>query len=303
MTVRFSALVLQVMPYPAVRDAFQFVESIGFDAAWIADQAGLPSRPSTTFLEAWTTLAALAGDTERIRIGPLVTNVATRNPVMLGKAVLTVDQVSSGRINLGLGAGYFSVEHGWLGIDFPDGPARSRRLAEAVEILDLGLRGQTVTFDGEFFHHAAAPFNPPPTQQPRVPLYVAGQTRASLAVAVRHADAAVTTSLVEDPGIKATVDRFRDRMRLVDELCEDAGREPANLGRLYSLGYSEEGALSTLDSTAEWIGRLVEAGATEISVYLAEPDMPGMDRYVENGQFADRERLARIAEEIMPRYR
>src|SRR5439155_4039311 len=123
-------------------------------------------------------------------------------------------------------------------------------------------------------------------------LYVAGQTRASLAVAVRHADVAVTTSLVEDPGMEATVDRFRDRMRLVDELCGDAGREPTSLGRLYSLGYSEEGALSTMDSAAEWIGRLVEAGATEISVYLAEPGMSGMDRYVENGQFADRERLA-----------
>ncbi len=106
-----------------------------------------------------------------------------------------------------------------------------------------------------------------------------------------------------DPGIDATVDRFRERMRLVDELCDRAGREPSALGRLYSLGYTEEDALSTMDSTAEWIGRLVEAGATEISVYLAEPAMPGMNRYVENGQFADRERLARIAEEIVPRYR
>jgi alkanesulfonate monooxygenase SsuD/methylene tetrahydromethanopterin reductase-like flavin-dependent oxidoreductase (luciferase family) len=292
-----------MMPYPAVLDAFRFVESVGLDGAWVADQAGLPSRPSVTFLEAWTTLAALAADTHRIRLGPLVTNVATRNPLMLGKSVLTVDEVSGGRVNLALGAGYFAVEHQWLGVDFPAGPARSRRLAEAVGILDRGLRGETVTFDGEFFHLADAPFNPPPTQRPRVPLYVAGQTRASLEVAVHHADVAVSTSLVDDPGIDATVERFRERMRLVDELCVRAGREPSALGRLYSLGYTEEGALSTMDSAAEWIGRLVEAGATEISVYLAEPAMPGMDRYVANGLFADRERLARIAEEIAPRYR
>jgi len=303
MTVRFSVLVLQIMPYAAVRDAFRFVESLGLDDAWVADQAGLPGRPSTTFLEAWTTLAALAADTTRIRLGPLVTNVATRNPLMLGKAVLTVDDVSGGRVNLALGAGYFPVEHEWLGVDFPDGPARSRRLAEAVEILDRGLRGETVTFTGEFFHLVDAPFNPPPTQRPRVPLYVAGQTRASLAVAVRHADVAVSTSLVDDPGIDATIGRFGERMQLVDELCGAEGRDPSSLGRLYSLGYTEAGALSSMDSAAEWIGRLVEAGATEISVYLAEPGMPGMGPYVENGQFADRDRLARIAEEIVPRYR
>jgi len=292
-----------MMPYAAVRDAFRFLESLGVDDAWVADQAGLPSKPSTTFLEAWTTLAALAADTGRIRLGPLVTNVATRNPVILGKAVLTVDEVSGGRVNLALGAGYFPVEHRWLGIDFPDGPARSRRLAEAVEVLDRGLRGETVTFNGEFFHLLDAPFNPSPTQRPRVRLYVAGQTRASLAVAVRHADVAVSTSLVEDPGIDATIDRFRQRMRTVDELCHEAGRDPSTLGRLYSLGYTEEGSLSSMDSAAEWIGRLVEAGATEVSIYLGEPAMPGISRYVENGQFADRERLARIAEEIMPRYR
>lgn len=303
MTVRFGALILQVMPSDAVLDAFRFAESIGLDDGWVADQAGITSSPSTMWLEAWTTLAALAVQTERIRIGPLVTNVATRNPLMFGKAVLTVDQLSGGRLNVALGAGYFPLEHRWLGIDFPDGPGRSRRLAEAVAILDLGLRGETVSFDGEFFQLEEAPFNPPPTQLPRVPLFVAGQTRASLEVAVRHADAAVTSNFVEDEPMEATIRRFADRMHLIDDLCAEAGRDPATLGRLYALGYTEVGALSTNDSTSEWIGRLAEAGATEITVYLHDRRMADMDRYVESGQFADRDRLAWIARELAPRYR
>jgi alkanesulfonate monooxygenase SsuD/methylene tetrahydromethanopterin reductase-like flavin-dependent oxidoreductase (luciferase family) len=303
MTVRFGALILQVMPYEAILDAFRFAESIGLDHAWVADQAGITSSPDTMWLEAWTTLGALAVQTERIRIGPLVTNVATRNPLMFGKSVLTVDQVSGGRVNLAVGAGYFPLEHRWLGIDFPDGPGRSRRLAEAVEILDRGLRGETVSFDGEFFHLEDAPVNPPPTQLPRVRLYVAGQTRASLEVAARHGDATVMSNFVEDEPMEATIRRFADKMRVVDDLCAEAGRAPASLGRLYSLGYTEVGALSSRESTTEWIGRLVDAGATEITVYLAEPGMPGMDKYVRNGQFATRERLAWIAEEIVPAYR
>jgi alkanesulfonate monooxygenase SsuD/methylene tetrahydromethanopterin reductase-like flavin-dependent oxidoreductase (luciferase family) len=222
---------------------------------------------------------------------------------MFGKAVLTVDQASGGRVNLALGAGYFPLEHRWLGIDFPDGPGRSRRLAEAVEILDRGLRGETVSFAGEFYQLADAPFNPPPTQLPRVRLYVAGQTRASLEVAVRHADVMVSSNFVEDEPMDATIRRVADRMRLVDDLCAEAGRDPTTLGRLYSLGYSEVGALSSRESTADWIGGLVGAGTTEVTLYLHDPRMPEMDRYVENGQFADRDRLAWIAEEIAPRYR
>jgi alkanesulfonate monooxygenase SsuD/methylene tetrahydromethanopterin reductase-like flavin-dependent oxidoreductase (luciferase family) len=303
MSVQFSALILQVMPYEAVLDAFRFAESIGLDGAWVADQAGIPSSPDTMWLEAWTTLAAVAVQTERIRIGPLVTNVATRNPLMFGKAVLTVDQLSSGRVNLALGAGYFPLEHRWLGIDFPDGPARSRRLAEAVAILDRGLRGETVSFEGEFFRLEDAPFNPPPTHLPRVPLYVAGQTRASLDVAVRHGDVAVSSNFVEDEPMDATIARFSARMRLIDDLCDEAGRDPTTLGRLYNLGYSEVGALSSRESSAEWIGRLAEAGATEITLYLGDPGMPGMERHVANGQFADRDRLAWIAQDVAPIYR
>jgi alkanesulfonate monooxygenase SsuD/methylene tetrahydromethanopterin reductase-like flavin-dependent oxidoreductase (luciferase family) len=301
-TVKFGVLLIQSMPYDALVEMVRFAESLGLQNAWIADQLGIPSRPDATFLEAWTTLAGLARDTERIRIGPLVTNVAMRNPAMLAKHVLTVDQMSGGRVDLAIGAGYFPVEHAWVGVPFPDGPARSRRLAEAAEILDRGLRGEDVTFNGEFFQLADAPMTPAPTQRPRVPLYIAGQARASLEVAVRHADVLVTTSFDDAPTIDQASARLRDRMHLVDDLCDAAGRDPATLGRLYSAGYAEEGIFSSVDSTEDWVGHLVEAGATELCFYLHDPAMGAWDALVASGQFASRDALTRLAQDVMPGY-
>ena len=303
MDVRFGVLLIQILPYKGMLDSVRFVESIGLDNVWLADQVGITSRPEMSFLDAWTTLAGLARDTRRIRLGTMVSNVAMRNPILLARSVLTVDQMSDGRVDLVTGAGYFAEEHRWVGIDFPDGPARSRRLAEAMDILEHGLRGGRVTFDGEFFHIADAPVSPPPTQLPRVPLYVAAQARASLEVAVRYADVAVSSSFDEGATIDSAVARFRDRMARLDDLCEAAGRAPTSLGRLYSAGFTEEGIFSSVDSTAEWVGRLVEAGATELTFYLHEPEMPGFHVLAESGQFATRDSLARMAEEIVPRYR
>jgi alkanesulfonate monooxygenase SsuD/methylene tetrahydromethanopterin reductase-like flavin-dependent oxidoreductase (luciferase family) len=300
--VKFGVLLIQSMPYGALVDAVRFAESLGLQNAWIADQLGIPSRPDATFLEAWTTLAGFARDTERIRIGPLVSNVAMRNPGMLAKHVLTVDHMSGGRVDLAIGAGYFPVEHAWVGVPFPDGPARSRRLEEAAAILDRGLRGEHVTFNGEFFQLADAPMTPAPTQRPRVPLYIAGQARASLEVAVRHADVLVTTSFDDAPTIDQASARLRDRMHLVDDLCRAAGRDPATLGRLYSAGYSEEGIFSSVDAMADWVGRLVEAGATELCFYLHDPAMGAYDELVESGQFASRDALAQLAHDVMPHY-
>jgi alkanesulfonate monooxygenase SsuD/methylene tetrahydromethanopterin reductase-like flavin-dependent oxidoreductase (luciferase family) len=300
--VKFGVLLIQTMPYDALLEAVRFTESLGLQNAWVADQLGIPSRPDATFLEAWTTLAGLARDTDRIRLGPLVSNVAMRNPGMLARHVLTVDQLSDGRIDLAIGAGYFPVEHAWVGVPFPDGPARSRRLNEAAAILDRGLRGEHVTFDGEFFQLIDAPMTPAPTQRPRVPLYIAGQARASLAVAVQHADVLVTTSFDDAPTIDQASARLRKRMHVVDDLCEAAGRDPATLGRLYSAGYGEEGIFTSADSMSDWVGHLIAAGATELAFYLHDPAMGTYEKFVESGQFASRDALARLAQDVVPRY-
>jgi hypothetical protein len=92
-------------------------------------------------------------------------------------------------------------------------------------------------------------------------------------------------------------------MHALDDLCLAAGREPASHGRLYSAGYAEKGIFSSTEATADWVGRLVEAGATELAFYLHEPEMEAFGRLAESGQFATRDSLSRLAEEVVPRYR
>src|ERR1700674_2508560 len=107
MPARFGVLVFQALPFLFVLDDFAFAERVGFDNAWVADHFSWVPKPDLPLLEAWTTLAALAITTERIRVGTMITNVATRNPAMLAKQALTVDQISGGRLDIGVGRGLF----------------------------------------------------------------------------------------------------------------------------------------------------------------------------------------------------
>jgi alkanesulfonate monooxygenase SsuD/methylene tetrahydromethanopterin reductase-like flavin-dependent oxidoreductase (luciferase family) len=300
--IRFGAMLLQAVPYPELRDDSRFAESLGLDVAWIADHFGVPSAPDLPLLEAWTTLGALAVDTSRIRIGTLVTNIATRNPALLAKQALTVDRLSGGRLDVGVGAGYYADEHAWIGVDFLDGPGRSERLAEAVEILDRGLRGERVTLAGRHFRVADAPLRPEPVQTPRPPLYVGAQGPKAQRIAARHADAVV---MFGEPAqdVAAAVAGFRERNARLDGLCADAGRDPATLGRCYFAGFADEPIFASADATADFVGRFAEAGATEFSFYLYNPAQPAFAASAEAHRMADRAALELAARDVFPAFR
>jgi alkanesulfonate monooxygenase SsuD/methylene tetrahydromethanopterin reductase-like flavin-dependent oxidoreductase (luciferase family) len=298
-SVRFGAFIGQLVPYPELRDDFRFAESLGLEVGWVADHFAIPRVPDMLILEAWTTLAALAADTERIRLGTLVTNVATRNPALLAKQALTVDQISNGRLDVGVGAGFYPEEHEFIGIDFLDGAGRSERLGEAVQILDQALRGEHVTFSGKHFRLADAPMHPLPTQQPRPPLYVAAQGPKSLRTAAQQADAVVTLGELNAP-LDKSLPKFRERMLRLDEICAELGRDPASLGRCYFSGWDAAPIFESDEATADFIGRCVEAGATEFSFTLYNPAQPAMSRGLETHRYADRDTLARVAQDVFP---
>ncbi len=302
MAVRFGATICQIVPFPLVRDDFVFAESIGLDNAWVIDQFGIDGVPEVPLLEAWTSLAALAAGTERIRIGALVTNVATRNPGVLAKSILTVDQISGGRVEAVVGSGYYPVEHAALGVDFLDGAGRSERLREAVAILDRALRGDTVTHDGVHFRLSDATFRPGPTQLPRPPLWVAAQATRSLRVAVRCADAVVTLG-EEGKGIDDSLPAFRTRMARLDELCAEEGRDPASLRRCYFAGWANEPIFASVEAAAELIGRYVDAGATDFTFYLYNPAEPVLEDFLAAHRAATRAQFEKVAADVFPRFR
>jgi alkanesulfonate monooxygenase SsuD/methylene tetrahydromethanopterin reductase-like flavin-dependent oxidoreductase (luciferase family) len=274
MTVRLGATIVQTIPYSLLRDDFLFADAIGLDNAWVVDHFAIDPAPELAVLEAWACLAAVAAETERVRVGTMVTNVSLRNPALLAKAALTVDQISGGRLEMAVGGGFYPREHAAIGIDFLDGPRRSERLREAVEILDRALRGETVSHDGAHFSLDDAPFHPAPTQKPRPPLWVAAQATASLRAAVRHADVAVCLGAYGKP-LEESLAGFRGRMQKLDELCAENGRDPASLRRCYFAGWADEPIFESRETTLELVSRYVEAGATDFSFYLHNPAGPG----------------------------
>ena len=302
MSVGFGATIVQVVPYSLLRDDFVFVESIGLDNAWVIDQFWIDGAPEVPLLEAWTTLAAVAADTQRIRVGSMVTNVANRNPGILAKSILTVDQVSGGRVDVAVGGGFYPVEHEALGIDFLDAVGRGDRLREAVAILDDALRGNTVTYEGDHYRLSAATFRPGPTQLPRPPLWVAAQASRSLRVAVRHSDAVVSLG-EEDKGIEDSLPAFRARMERLDEICIEEGRDPGSLRRCYFAGWADEAIFASVDATADLVGRYVEAGATDFTFYLHNPSDPLLDDFLGSHRAATRDQLEKVAAEVFPDFR
>jgi alkanesulfonate monooxygenase SsuD/methylene tetrahydromethanopterin reductase-like flavin-dependent oxidoreductase (luciferase family) len=302
MPVRFGATIVQVLPYRQLRDDFVFAESIGLDNAWVIDQFRIDGVPEIPLLEAWTALAAVGSDTERIRIGSMVTNVAMRNPGVLAKSILTVDQISNGRLDVAVGGGYYASEHAALGIDFLDGAGRSRRLRETVAVLDRALRGETVSYAGEHVQLDDALFLPSPTQQPRPALWVAAQGRKSLGVAVEHADAVVTLGEYQKE-LDVSLRAFRARMEMLDELCVEHGRDPGSLRRCYFAGWADEPIFSSPGATEDIVGRYAEAGATDFTFYLVNPEAAAMQLLVDSHRAATWEQFEEVARDVLPAFR
>jgi alkanesulfonate monooxygenase SsuD/methylene tetrahydromethanopterin reductase-like flavin-dependent oxidoreductase (luciferase family) len=299
MPVRFGATVVQIVPYPEVRSDFAFAEATGLDNAWLIDQFGIDGLPEVPLLEAWTSLAALGAHTDTIRIGTLVTNVAMRNPGVLAQSMLTIDQISGGRLEVAVGGGFYPAEHRALGIDFLDPRGRGDRLREAVAILDGALRGKTLSHDGVHFRLAQATFRPQPTQLPRPPLWVAAQATRSLRVAVAHADGVVSLG-EENEGMDVSLPAYRGRMERIDELCVAAGRDPATLRRCYFAGWADEPFFASPDAAVDMIGRYAEAGATDFSFYLHNPASSLLDELLAAHRAGTRVQFEEMAAEVFP---
>ena len=169
-------------------------------------------------LDAWATLSALAVRTERIRLGTMVSPVTFRHPANLARMVTTVDHVSGGRVELGMGAGWMELEHRQNGFPFGDAKWRVSLLREQVEIVVRQLTEEEFSFSGEHYQLAASRALPKPVQQPRPPLIVGGSgKRGTVEPAVRWADEYDTTF--------ASPDDIRALRARLDAACERAGRD------------------------------------------------------------------------------
>jgi alkanesulfonate monooxygenase SsuD/methylene tetrahydromethanopterin reductase-like flavin-dependent oxidoreductase (luciferase family) len=262
--LRFGMLTMQHPPWSGLLDRWRTYEALGFDSVWLCDHfIGQRGEP---LFEAWTLLAALAARTRRIRLGTVVTCNAFRHPALLAKEAITVDHISGGRLELGLGAGWWEAESPMFGISFPPPAERVDRFLEAVEVLGrlLSPGDGPVTYPGHHYQIDHAMMRPAPIQRPRPPLMLAGQGPRMLHIVARHADTWVASF-----GLRP--EEMATRNRFLDARCRALGRDPASLRRAFVWAPWVH-AVDPWDSPAafvEFVDRYHAAGVTEF--ILDEP--------------------------------
>lgn len=209
--------------WEAVAEAARTAEAAGFDSVWVSDHLfldwgkyGGPSDPQGA-LECWTTLAGLAGVTSKVRLGSLTLCNDLRNPGLVAKMAATVDLLSDGRLDLGLGAGWYEPEYEAAGIDFDRAGTRIARMGEAAHVIRRLLDGEELTFEGNHYKMDGAICRPGPRQQP-LPIWMGGKGDYLLKTAARHADGWNFSWL-------GSLDTYAERSRAADAVCDEVGRE------------------------------------------------------------------------------
>ncbi|MGK0471923.1 MAG: F420-dependent oxidoreductase-like protein, partial [Candidatus Azotimanducaceae bacterium] len=172
--------------------------------------------------EAWTTLAALGATIPRLRLGTLVTGNTYRHPAVLAKMAATVDQISGGRVVLGLGSGWQENEHEKYGIPFYTVANRLKRLEEACQVIKALFNETSASFDGKFYQLKDAPLEPKPIQQPLPLLIGGGGEKVTLRITAQYAD---------EWNVWGTPETLRHKMSILDEHCEKLGRDPKEIHR------------------------------------------------------------------------
>jgi F420-dependent oxidoreductase-like protein len=216
----------QNLSWEELRALWQEAERLGFDSAWVFDHFmpvfGDKSGPT---LEGWTLLAALAGETSRLRIGCLVTGNTYRHPAVLAKMATTVDYLSGGRLELGLGAAWYAEEHRAYGLPFYTAQERAERLAEAVAVIRLLWTADQANFTGQYYQLQNAPFAPKPLQHPHPPIVIGGDGRKwILPTVARYADG-WNCPFGHSPATAAELNK------VIDGYCQQLGRDPGEIER------------------------------------------------------------------------
>ena len=172
--LRFGVLFLPNVSWPVLRERVVRAEELGIETAGLADHFVDWTRPANPWFESWTALTGLAGATRSIRLASWVTQIALRNPAMLARQALTLDHVSGGRLELGLGTGIAGdPSYDMIGVPNWEPAERVARLAEYVQIVDRLLREEVTSFAGTYYRVDGATVNPRPVQIPRPPITIA----------------------------------------------------------------------------------------------------------------------------------
>ena len=262
--------------YEDMLTVWQEAEDIpAIEHAWLFDHfAPIQGDVGGPILEGWTVLAAFAALTKRLRLGLMVTGNTYRHPAVLAKIAATVDVISNGRLDFGIGAGWNEYEHASMGIPLYKPGERIRRLDEACEIIKRLFTEPTVDFDGRYYQLKEARSEPKPVQKPYPPFVIGGGgEQLTLRVVAKHADIWNSTS--------GSADEFRHKVEVLREHCAAVGRDPGDI----VLSWQHRPNNDDLGASVETVKRFVDAAATHVVFTMNPPYTKGM--------------ATRVAEEII----
>lgn len=244
--------------FPTVIAQAQEAEAAGFDSVFVMDhfyQLPMLGDPDQPMLEAYTALGALATATERVQLGTLVTGNTYRNPTLLAKIITTLDVISQGRAILGIGTGWFELEHDQLGYDFGTFTDRFNRLDEALKIILPMIKGERPTFSGTYYRATEALANP--RFRDHIPLMIGGSgEKKTIPLAARHFD---------HFNVIAGFDELPRKIAVVREQCEKVGRDPATLETSMLITVLIDENLTAEQIPAEMTQRMVAGSADSVA--------------------------------------
>ncbi|WP_407687813.1 LLM class F420-dependent oxidoreductase [Mycobacterium sp. HUMS_1102779] len=247
--------------FPTVIAQAREAESAGFDSVFVMDhfyQLPMLGSPDQPMLEAYTALGALATATERVQLGTLVTGNTYRNPTLLAKTITTLDVVSRGRAILGIGTGWFELEHDQLGFEFGTFSDRFNRLDEALQIILPMLKGERPTFSGNWYRATEALANP--RYRDHIPLMIGGSgEKKTIPLAARHFD---------HLNVIAGFDELPRKLQVVRQRCEEIGRDPATLETSMLVTALVDDNAKPDQIPAEMSQRMVAGGAESVAEQL-----------------------------------
>jgi F420-dependent oxidoreductase-like protein len=285
----------------------ELIEELGYDSIWVYDHFHNVPRPAhEAVFECWTTIAALSQATSRVRLGQMVGCNSYRQPSVLAKMTSTVDVISGGRLDWGIGAGWYENEYKGYGFDFPAPKDRIGMLREAVEIVRSMWTEPETTYDGRYYQLSRAHCDPKPLQQPHPPIWIGGGgEQLTLRVVARHADVA---------NFGGKPHEWKHKAEVLKGHCKDVGRDYDEIRKTISgevMVRETEAEIDALGSKSLW-GEPLESWKAGNLVGTPEQVAEKVQAYVDLGctgfvpwcsDYPDTETLRLFAEKVIPEFR
>lgn len=300
----------QYVAWPDLLALWQEADRLGYDSGWVFDHfMPIFANPEGPCLECWTTLTALGMNTNNIRLGTLVMGNSYRHPAVLANMAVTLDIVSNGRLELGLGAGWHELEYNAYGIPYPKPSVRIGQLSEAIQVIKLLWTEKTPTFNGKYFQLKEALCEPKPAK-PLPTIWVGGAgEQLTLKVVAQHADGWNT--------FMSPIEEYKHKLDVLEGHCQTVGRDPSTIRKSLAIsavvvegGADIDAKVKALAaqrrSSVEELKRRLVVGSPEDCAEQLRPYVDlGVDLFIlgmrpSGGHNYDYGTLRLFAEQVMP---